>query len=204
MKKIMAYLKKYKKSYIFGGAGVFALIALGITCSWNCMQFHSYCENKAVCAFIERRLSSQEKKAFVAMQRYLKETGKTQLDTGVLRYVTEEEILEVGLKIRASEADAARQERLNGMAPRDKFSGNYNCLRQAYMNELSNEEILFLQSPQSRNVNLIKGNPSLRQMYLTSASKIMKCMNAAIQAQYMAEVRELTDPVQQPATADKK
>ncbi|MBQ7413544.1 MAG: hypothetical protein IJV07_04670 [Alphaproteobacteria bacterium] len=185
------YLKKYKKVYIFGLVGLLAVAGLGL--SWyycTDTQFNRYCTEES-CPYAQKRLTKSEKKAFIAISKYLEKTGQANLDKGVLEYVSAEELSDVSLKMKAALGDMARQKLLDNMAPRDNFPGNYDCMRQAYVNELSNEETLFLQFMQGKGLDILQ-NPTLRQMYLMTSPKIMKCMNEAIQQRYLAEVKVLT------------
>jgi len=189
-----AHLKKNKKIYTLVLVAV--LIAAGWGVSWlNCpeAQFKRYCEGNS-CSYAQKRLNKQEKKAFVAMKKYLKETGKQGFDDGVLKYVSVDDANDVLLKMRAASADVVRQELLDKMAPREKFPGNYDCMRRAYVNGLSDEEVLFIQSLQGINLNDLAKNPALRQMYLVTTPKIMRCMNDAIQQKYLEEIKALTLP----------
>ena len=185
------HLKKYKKVYLIGIIGLLLIAGAGL--SWyNCTdtQFDRYCTEES-CPYAQKRLTKSEKKAFIAISKYLKKTGRPSLDKGVLEYVSAEELAEISLKMKAALGDVARQRLLDNMAPRDKFPGNYDCMRQAYVNELSNEEVQFLQFMQGKGLDILK-NPVLRQMYLMTSPKIMKCMNKAIQQRYLEEVQVLT------------
>ena len=166
----------------------------GLALSWNCIQFKRYCKEKELCACASQKLSKSEKKTFVAIAKYMKETGKPELDAGILKYTTAEELSEVGLKMKSCSADVARQTMLaNNAANKANFPGDYNCMRQTLMNELSNEEVLFLQSPQSKSLEALQ-NPLVRDMYLVSSAKLMKCMNEQVQKQYQEEVERLKAP----------
>ena len=194
MRKIISHIKQHKKAYLLGTVGVIAVVGLGVALSWNCIQFKHYCKEKELCACATQKLSKQEKKAFVVLAQYMKETGKQTVDAGILKYTSAAELAEMGLKMKACSADIARQTMLdNNAANREKFPGDYNCMRQTLMNELSNEEVLFLQSPQSKNMQALQ-NPAILDMYLVSSSKIMKCMNAEIQKKYLEEVKQLKTP----------
>ena len=213
MRKIISHLKKHKKAYLLGTAGVALVVAGGIALSWNCIQFKRYCTEKKVCACAAQKLTKQEKKTFVILAKYMKETGRPTLDDGVLKYTTADMLLEVGLKMKSCSADVARQKMLdNNAANRTNFPGDYTCMRQTIMNELSNEEVLFLQSPQSQNLQALR-NPAIQNMYLVSSSKLMKCMNAQVQRQYLQEVEQIkgmnssgkgSSASQKPATKKKK
>ena len=194
MRKIISHIKQHKKAYLLGTVGVVAVIGLGIALSWNCIQFNHYCKEKELCACANQKLSKQEKKAFIALATYMKKTGKQTVDAGILKYTTADALAEVGLKMKSCSADIARQAMLdNNAANREKFPGDYNCMRQALMNELSNEEVLFLQSPQSKSMQALQ-NPTVLDMYIVSSSKIMKCMNDQIQKKYLEEVKKLKMP----------
>ena len=192
MKKVMTHLKKHKR--IYGGAfGGIALLALIFTL-WGLntnTRFMRYCKDQKMCAYAVDHLSKAEKKAFIEMSKYMEKTGKTKLDAGILKYADMEDVLSAGLKIKAASAAVARQDFLDKMLPRDQFPGNYDCMRQAYINELSNDEVLFLQSPQARNIEVLKNNPQLRDAYILASSKIMKCMNEAVQKRYLEEIKNL-------------
>ena len=191
----ISHFKKYKKAYLLGTAGVVAIVGVGLALSWNCIQFKYYCKEKEICACATQKLSASEKKTFVAIAKHIQATGKTELDANILKYTTTDELSEVGLKMKACSADVARQKMLdNNAANRKNFPGDYNCIRQTLINELSNEEILFLQSPQSKNLEALK-IPAVQNMYLNSSSKIMKCMNEEIQKQYLDEVEKLKGSV---------
>ena len=190
-------MKKLKKILIFCvivavliGAGFAVKYALWLNCPTA--QFEHYCEGE-LCPFAKNRLTAEEKKAFVAVKKYQKEKGKETLDNDVLKVVSKEDLTDIALKMRAALADQVRQSILDNMKPRDQFSGNYDCMRQAYTNELSNEEVLFLQSLQNKGLNDLQ-NPQVRQMYLNTSPKIMKCMNEDIQKKYLEEVKILTTP----------
>ena len=192
MKKILAHLKNHKKIY----GSVFAFVVFGAVIFsnwWFCTntQFMRYCKEKDMCEYAADHLTKAEKQAFVEMTKYMKKTGKTKLDAGILKYADMEDVLNVGLKMRAASAEVARRAFLGKMLSRDKFSGNYDCMRQAYMNELSNEEVLFLQTPQASNIEVLKTNPQLRDMYILASSKLMKCMNEAVQKKYLEEINNL-------------
>ena len=203
MKKIISHIKKHKKAYLLGTAGVLVVVGLGLTLSWNCIQFKRYCKEKEVCVCASQKLSKSEKKTFVAIAKYMKETGKPELDAGILKYTTAEELTEVGLKMKSCSADVARQAMLdNNATNKANFPGDYNCMRQTLMNELSNEEILFLQSPQSKSLEALQ-NPVIRDMYMVSSAKLMKCMNEQVQKQYMAEIEKLKESVQKPGKKKK-
>ena len=93
--------------------------------------------------------------------------------------------------MKSCSADVARKTMLsNNEANRANFPGDYNCMRQTLMNELSNEEILFLQSPQSKSLEALK-NPVVFDTYLVSSAKLMKCMNEKIQKQYQEEIEAI-------------
>ena len=191
MKKIISYIKSHKKPFLWGSVGVIVVIGLGLILSWNCIQFNHYCKEKDVCACAGQKLSRSEKKAYVAIAKYMKQTGRSELDAGILKYTTAEELTEVGLKIKACSADVSRQAMLNNYAAsKANFPGDYNCMRQVVMNELSNEEVLFLQSPQSKSLQALQ-IPAIREMYLVSSAKLMKCMNEQVQKQYRDEVEKL-------------
>ena len=191
MRKIISHLKKHKKAYLFGTVGVVAIMGTALFLSWNYIQFKHYRTEKEVCFCAEYRLSKSEKKAFVAMAKYMKKMGRAELDAGVLKYITADELTEVGLKIKSCTADVARQKMLdNNATNRKNFPGDYNCMRKALMNELSNEEVLFLQSPQSKSLEALKV-PAVQDMYLNSSAKIMKCMNEEVQRQYLDEVEKI-------------
>ena len=113
----------------------------------------------------------------------------------MLKVVSNEDLTEIALKMRASAADGVRQAFLNNMAPRDKFPGDYDCMRQTYVNHLSNEEVLFLNELQNKDLSALQ-NPAVRQMYLATSPKIMRCMNEAVQKKYLEEVKVLTTPPQ--------
>ena len=156
-----------------------------------------------MCVCASQKLSKSEKKTFVAIAKYMKETGKPELDAGILKYTTAEELTEVGLKMKSCSADVARQAMLdNNATNKANFPGDYNCMRQTLMNELSNEEILFLQSPQSKSLEALQ-NPVIRDMYMVSSAKLMKCMNEQVQKQYMAEIEKLKESVQKPGKKKK-
>ena len=166
-------------------------------------QFERYCEGTS-CPYAQKRLNDGEKKSFVTIRKHQIETGKNQLDAEILKVVSKEELTEISLKMRAALADEIRQSVLDNMAPRDKFAGNYVCMRQAYINELSNEEVLFLQSLKNKSLNDLQ-NPQVRQMYLNTSPKIMKCMNETVQQKYLEEVKVLTTPaVEEKKPAPKK
>ena len=191
------HLKKYKKVYAIGLVGLLAVV--GLWASWyycTDTQFNRYCTEES-CPYAQKRLTKSDKKAFVAISKYLEKTGQANLDKGVLEYVSAEELSDISLKMKAALGDMARQKLLDSMAPRDQFPGNYDCMRQAYVNELSNEEVQFLQFMQNKGLDTLQ-NPALRQMYLMTSPKIMKCMNEAIQQRYLAEVKMLMpqQPVQ--------
>ena len=195
---------KKKKAFIWiivililAGAGFATQRILWLNCP-NA-QFDRFCEGN-LCPFAKNRLTVEEKKAFIAVKKYQKESGKETLDNDVLKVVSKEDLTDIALKMRAALADQVRQSILDNMKPRDQFSGNYDCMRQAYTNELSNEEVLFLQSLQNKGINDLQ-NPAVRQMYLNTSPKIMKCMNEEIQKKYLEEVKVLTTP---PAPAEKK
>ena len=160
----------------------------------NCptAQFERFCEG-AHCQFAKNRLTAEEKKAFVAIKKYQKETGKDKLDEEVLKITSKEELAEIALKMRAAVADEIRQNYLDNMPSRDKFPGDYDCMRQTYVNLLSNEEVLFLNELKGKDLNALQ-NPALRQMYLITSPKIMRCMNEAVQKKYLEEVKVLTTP----------
>ena len=185
---------------------VLVLIGVGFAVKkymWlNCphAQFEVYCEGSS-CTYAQKRLSEDEKKAFVAIRKYQKETGKDKLDNDVLKIVSKESLAEIALKMRAAAADEVRQAFLDNMPARDKFPGNYDCMRQTYTNHLSNEEVLFLNELKGKDLNALQ-NPVVRQMYLTTSSKVMRCMNEAVQKQYLEEVKLLTAP-QTPAEEKK-
>ena len=194
MTKVVSHIKNHKKAYLLGTIGVLVIAGLAVA-AWNCpcVQFKRYCKEKELCACAAQKLSSEQKKTFVTIAKYMKETGKAELDAGILKYTSAEDLAEVGLKMKSCTADIARQAMLdNNAANRANFPGDYNCMRQTLMNELSNEEILFLQSPQSKNLTALQ-SPALRDMYLTSSAKLMKCMNEQIQKQYMAELEKIKE-----------
>lgn len=195
-------MKKLKKIIIL--LVVLLAIVAGLGFSWlNCpeAQFKRYCKED-FCPFVQNRLNKEEKKSYIAIRKYLEKTGKKNLDNDVLKIVSKEELTEISLKTRAALADSARQAVLDNMAPRDKFQGNYDCMRQAYINELSNEEVLFLQSLKGADLKALQ-NPTVRQMYLNTTPKIMRCMNEAVQKKYLDEVKMLTTPPEAPKEAQK-
>ena len=165
-------------------------------------QFERFCEGN-LCQFAKNRLTDSEKKAFVDIKKYQKETGKEKLDNDILKVVTKEDLTEVALKMRAAAADSVRQAFLDNMAPRDKFPGDYDCMRQAYVNQLSNEEVLFLNELQNKDLTALQ-NPAVRQMYLATSPKIMRCMNETIQKKYLEEIKILTAPPQDAKKQDSK
>ena len=188
-----------KRNKVFVSLIVLLVIVAGFGISWlNCpeAQFKRYCKED-FCTYAKNRLSKEEKKSFIAVKKYQEKTGKQKLDNDVLKVVSKEELTEIGLKTRAAIADAARQAVLDNMPPRGKFQGNYDCMRQAYINELSNEEVLFLQSLKGADLKALQ-NPTVRQMYLNTSPKIMRCMNEAVQKKYLDEVKMLTTPPAQP------
>ena len=195
-------MKKYKKPLVL--IVVLLVIVVGFGISWlNCpeAQFNRHCKEE-FCPFVKNRLNKEEKKSYIAIRKYMEKNGKKTLDNEVLKVVTKEELSEIGLKTRAALADLARQSVLDNMAPRDKFQGNYDCMRQAYINELSNEEVLFLQSLKGADLKALQ-NPVVRQMYLNTTPKIMRCMNEAVQKKYLEEVKMLTTPPEAPKEAQK-
>ena len=204
MQKIISHIKRHKKAYLLGTVGAVIIAGLGLTLSWNYIQFNRFCKEKELCVCANQKLSRQEKKTFVAIANYMKETGRSTLDAGILKYTTAEDLSEVGLKMKSCSADVARKAMLdNNAANRANFPGNYNCMRQTIMNELSNEEVLFLQSPQSKSLQALQ-NPAIREMYLVSSAKLIKCMNAQVQKQYLAEIKALQKENQPPKNKGKK
>ena len=192
MSKISSHIKKHKKAYLFGGLGLLLVAGLSVFV-WNspCTQFKRSCKEKGVCECAASKLSKSEKKAFISIAKYMEKTGKPTLDGGILKYLTAEELSEVGLKMKSCSADVARQVMLdNNAKSRENFPGDYNCMRQVLMNELSNDEVLFLQSPQSKSLQALK-NPAIQNMYFTSSAKLMKCMNEQIRKQYLEEVEKI-------------
>ena len=204
MKKIFSGIKKHKKAYLLGTIGLTAVIGLGIALSWNCIQFNRYCKEKELCACAKKNLNSNEKKTFVAIAKYMKEAGKSAVDAGILKYTSADDLAEVSLKMKFCSADIARQKMLNNVVSnRKKFPGDYNCMRQVLMHDLSNNEILFLQSSQSKTIEALK-NPIIREMYLTSSAKMMNCMNEQVQRQYQEEVKKIKELAQPKKKARKK
>ena len=195
MSKLTSHLKQHKKLYL-GTVGALLVLAAGAAVVWSCPQakFKRYCKNKELCVYLSQRLTPAEKETFVAMVDYQKKTGKTDLDIGILKYADLKDITEVNLKTKAASADVARQRLLDNMLPQEKLAGNRDCLRQAYTNELSNEEILFLQLPQAQDINVLKNNSQLRDMYILASSKVMKCMNEGIRQKYLEEIQLLRTP----------
>ena len=134
----------------------------------------------------------------------MKETGKSAVDAGILKYTSADDLAEVSLKMKFCSADIARQKMLNNVVSnRKKFPGDYNCMRQVLMHDLSNNEILFLQSSQSKTIEALK-NPIIREMYLTSSAKMMNCMNEQVQRQYQEEVKKIKELAQPKKKAIKK
>lgn len=192
MKKNISHIKKHKKAYLLGIIGVI-VIGFAVSSLWNFIQFSHYCKNKELCVCSKKKLTSDERKAFVAIAKYMEKTGKPTIDAGILKYVSADDIAEVSLKMKSCSADLARQKMLdNVMANRQNFPGDYTCMRQTLTHELSNEEILFLQSAQAKSVDALR-NPALLNMYLVSSSKMMKCMNKQIQQQYQEEVKKVRE-----------
>ena len=203
MRKIISHIKNHKKCYLSGIIIVLLTLGIGLFLSWDFIQFNRSCKEKDVCACAQQRLTKQEKRVFVALASYMKKTGSSELDAGILKYATPEELTEVGLKMKSCSADVARQKMLdNNAASRSGFPGDYNCMRQTIMNELSNEEVLFLQSPQSKSLAALQ-NPQIQNIYLVSSAKLMKCMNEQIQRQYLQEVEKIKGS-SAPASAPKK
>ena len=192
MKKFISRIKKHKKSYLLGTIGII-IIGLGISATWNCFQFSHYCKDKELCACSKKKLTSKEKKAFIAIAKYMEKTGKPDLDAGILKYISADEITDVSLKMKTCSADIARQKMLeNVMTNKDNFPGDYNCMRQTLMHELSNNEILFLQTTQAKSIDALK-DPTIRDMYILSSSKMMRCMNQLIQQQYQKELKQIKE-----------
>jgi len=195
MKKIISHLKNHKK--VYGGVSALVILGgIGFTCYQFCTdtQFMRYCKDEKMCTYVAKRLTKAEKEAYIAMSKYMEKSGKRQLDPGVWKYADMEDGLNASLKIKAASAEMVRQNILSSMLPRDQFPGNYDCMRQAYVNELSNEEVLFLQTPQARDSSVLKSNPQLRDAYILASSKLMKCMNEAVQKKYLEEVDSLRNP----------
>ena len=197
--EIISTIKNHKKISL--GVVVTLLVIVGVAgLIWSCpsAQFNRRCKDEQTCLYLSKRLTPKERKTFVAMSKYREETGKADFDTGILKYADLEDIVEVSLKIRAASADAVRQNILDHMLPQEKLSGNRECLRGVYLNELSNDELLFLQTPQAQNIDALKANPQLREMYIIATSKLMKCMNENIQKQFVAEVEGLRQVSSEP------
>ena len=193
VRKIFSHLKKHKKIY-FGILGIILLAGIGTCLLWNCpaTKFKRYCKDEKVCPFLAQRLTTEERDTFIAISSYREKTGKQELGTDILQYAKLENILEVNLKVKAASADVIRSNILDNMLPADKLPGDRNCLRQVYLNELSNEEILFLNSPQSKSLEALK-DPVVQGMYVTSSAKLMKCMNEQIQKQYLLELQKIKE-----------
>ena len=193
--KIISSIKNHKKISL--GIVVALLLAVGVgALVWSSpsAKFNRRCKEEVTCAYLAKRLTPVERDAFIAMADYREKTGKQNIDTGILKYADLQDVTEVNLKIRAASADAVRYNILDNMLPQEKLSGNRECLRQVYLNELSNDEILFLQTPQAQNINALKANPQLQDMYIVSSSKLMKCMSEPIQKQFLEEVKSLKQP----------
>ena len=189
---IISAITNHKKVCL--GIVVALLVATGVcglVLSSPSAKFNRRCKEEVTCAYLAKRLTPTERDAFIAMADYREKTGKQNLDTGILKYADLADVTEVNLKIKAASADAVRYNTLDNMLPQEKLSGNRECLRQVYLNELSNEEILFLQTPQANNLEALKANPQLRDMYIVASSKLMKCMSEPIQKQFLEEVKSL-------------
>ncbi|MBR6232086.1 MAG: hypothetical protein IKQ99_03195 [Alphaproteobacteria bacterium] len=203
MKKNTFNIKKHKKVYLLGTIGLI-VIAFGVSTLWNTFQFSHYCKDKELCACSKKKLTSNERKAFVAIAKYMKQTGKPTIDEGILKYASEDDLAEVSLKMKSCSADLARKKMLDNVsANRKNFPGDYNCMRQTLTHELSNNEILFLQSPEIKTIEALR-NPVVRNMYLISSSKMMKCMNKQVQQQYQEEVKKIRELEQPPKKAEVK
>ena len=203
MKKTISNLKKHKKAYLLGTIAVI-IVGLGVSMSWNCLQFHHYCKDKELCACSKKKMNSNEIKTFVAIAKYMKKTGKPTLDEGILKYVSEDELAEVSSKMKSCSADLVRQKMLDNVKISQKnFPGDLHCMLQTLTHELSNNEILFLQSPQAKSAESLK-NPILRNMYLATSAKMMKCMNKEIQQQYQEEVKKIKELGRPPKKAEVK
>ena len=210
--------KKTKKAYVLGAIGIVgaAAVAALIVSYINCpvrkakqfeKEFVAVCQEefkneKDICTFINDRLTQKEKESYMALIKHLKETGKKALDKEALQIASADEILDINLKVRASRADLIRQATLNKIQ-RNTFSGNYECIRSAWTNDLSNEEVLFLQLPQVQKIDSLKElslkNPNVRQMYINASSKLIVCMDQKTQQRYVEELKLLT-----PQPAEKK
>ena len=189
---IKTHLYKHHKKYLYGTIAAVVVIGGILGLYWNKIYFHHYCQNPELCACLENKFSDRERDAFIALEKYTRQTGQAQPDGGILKYTSAESIQEMHLKTRSCLADIARQKMLdNTELKRFSFAGDYNCMRQTLMNALSNDEVVFLESPQSKDLNLLRTNPQIREMYLQTSPKLMRCMSPDIQRQYLAEVQAL-------------
>ena len=183
-------LKKHKKSYLLTSIAVLAVLGIAGTLLWTPLQFRYYCKEKSVCACATQKLTRNEKKAFIKVAQYTEKNKTMEVDAKILKEISLDDMSEMGLKMKLCAAEVARQTMLNTLTVnRQKFPGNYSCMRQVLMHELSNEEVLFLNSVQSKQLDVIK-NPDLRGMYLETSFKMMKCMPDDLQKQHQKEIKD--------------
>ena len=192
MGKIRMHFKKNYKRYLSGGIATACIVAGLVGLYWDKIRLYQYCQDSDLCACLERKLTHRDLNTFIALEKHARQNGQAQLDGRILRQVSVEDIQEVRLKTRSCLADMTRQKMLDNIEMnRFTFSGDYHCMRQTLMNVLSNEEVLFLESPQSKDANLLKTNPQVREMYLQTSPKLMRCMSPDVQRQYLAEIQAL-------------
>ena len=200
MGKIRQHFSKNYKKYLCGSIITVCVTAGFVGLYWDKIRLYQYCRNPELCACLEKKLTHRDLDTFVALERYAHQTGQAQPDAKILRQVSVEDIQEVRLKTRTCLADIARQKMLdNAELNRFGFSGDYWCMRGSLMNTLSNDEILFLESPQSQDANLLRTNPQIREMYLQTSPKLMRCMSLDVQRQYLAEIQALQTALNPPA-----